>query len=138
MRRRHNRAADEAGIDMTPMLDVTFILLIFFIVTTSFVSTAGITVGRPSSNPNQVEKKSNSKPIVIRIAANGTIQMNNRQIDIAAIQDNVQSALAGNSDATVIVVANGGAGAGLMVTAIDQARAAGAKNVSIATTGSNG
>jgi biopolymer transport protein ExbD len=135
MRRRHRGgAAEEAGIDMTPMLDVTFILLIFFIVTTSFVSTAGIDVSRPSSAPPKVQKHQNAKPVVIRIMADGSIQMDGRVIETVAIQDNVQKDLAANANATVIVVANGGASAGLMVTAIDQARAAGAKKVSIATT----
>lgn len=136
MKRRH-RGADEAEIDMTPMLDVTFIMLIFFIVTTSFVKVSGIDVSRPSSAPSKVQKQ-NNKPIVVQINADGTVTMDNRKIDVSAIQDNVQKDLAANSNATVIVVANGRADAGLMVTAIDQARSAGASKVSIATTNGKG
>lgn len=117
---------------MTPMLDVTFIMLIFFIVTISFVHVAGIDVSRPSSAPNQVNANA-AQPIVIKIGPSGIITMNGRKISIASIQGNVQKGLAANEDATVIVVASGRADAGLMVRAIDQARSAGAKKVSIAT-----
>jgi biopolymer transport protein ExbD len=135
MRRKH-RGVDEAEIDMTPMLDVTFIMLIFFIVTTSFVKEAGINVSRPSSAA--APTKQVNKLIVIEIRQDGTIVMDNRQIDVGSIRDNVQKDLAANANGTVVIVANGKAKAGLMVTAIDQARSAGAKKVSIATTGGGG
>lgn len=136
-KRRNSSSAEEAEVDMTPMLDVTFIMLIFFIVTISFVHVSGIDVSRPSNAPSQSQPNKN-KPIVIQIRANGSIVMDGRTIDLTSIQDNVQKGLATNDKATVIVIANGQAKAGLMVTAIDQARAAGAKKVSIATTNTKG
>lgn len=134
---RHKGSDEEAEVDMTPMLDVTFIMLIFFIVTISFVQVSGINVTRPSGSPKQAQTQQ-AHPIVIEVRANGTIVMGGRQIDVNAIQENVQQGLAANEDATVIVVASGRADAGLMITAIDQARAAGAENVSIATTTTKG
>ncbi len=129
MRRRHRHGVDEAEIDMTPMLDVTFIMLIFFIVTTSFVKEYSVDVNRPSGQPSAVQKQ--QEVVVLKIDRTGTIQLNGRVIDVAAVQANVQSELA--SDATVLVVTNKAANTGVMVKVLDGARAAGAKKISVAT-----
>ncbi|MGD9387451.1 MAG: biopolymer transporter ExbD [Gammaproteobacteria bacterium] len=131
MRRRIARTEDEAEINITPMLDIVFIMLIFFIVTTSFVKEVGIELNRPSNEPQ--EEKKISEVIAIRIESNGQIQVNNRPVDIRAVRANVEGELATKgSETAVVVIADRAADSGLMVRVIDQARMAGAISVSIA------
>ncbi len=130
MRRKHRRDEEEAQINITPMLDIVFIMLIFFIVTTSFVKEIGLDVSRPSNAPPKEVKQ--SAVIAIRISATGQVEVNNRRVDIRAVHANVQSALAAKPDSSVVVVADRDADAGLLVQVIDQAREAGAENVSLA------
>ena len=127
-RRRHSD--DEAEINITPMLDIVFIMLIFFIVTTSFVKEIGIDVNRPSNKP--VETKKLSEVVAIRIDELGQIQVQNRNVDLRAVRANIESELATKPDASVVVIADRNADAGLLVQVIDQARVAGAEGVSLA------
>lgn len=130
MRRKHKRGQEEAEIDMTPMLDVVFIMLIFFIVTTSFVKEIGIDVNRPTDAPPQTKEE--NEVVLLEITDTGQIKMEGRIIDVGAVQANVERARAEKPDATVVVAAHKASDAGIMVRVIDQARMAGAKNVSIA------
>jgi len=131
MRRRIARSEDEAEINITPMLDIVFIMLIFFIVTTSFVKEVGLELNRPSNAPQ--EEKKISEVIAIRIESSGQIQVNNRPVDIRAVRANVEGELATKGfDTPVVVIADRAADSGLMVRVIDQARMAGAASVSIA------
>ena len=131
MRRRIARSEDEAEINITPMLDIVFIMLIFFIVTTSFVKEIGLELNRPSNEPQ--EEKKISEVIAIRIEASGQIQVNNRPVDIRAVRANVEGELATKGfNTAVVVIADRSADSGLMVRVIDQARMAGASSVSIA------
>ena len=121
---------DETEINITPMLDVVFILLIFFIVTTSFVKEFGVDLSRPSNEPpKDVEL---SEVIAIKIDRTGTITIKNRETDIRAVRANIESALALAPDASVVVAADREADAGLLVRVVDQARVAGADKVSLA------
>ncbi len=130
MRRKISHREEEAEINITPMLDVVFIMLIFFIVTTSFVSEIGVDVNRPSNQP-KIEQKI-SEVIAIRIEKTGKIVIQGRTIDIRAVRANIESALAAKSDAPVVIVADRESDAGLLVRVIDQARVAGAETVSLA------
>lgn len=130
MRRKQKHATDEADIDMTPMLDIVFIMLIFFIVTTSFVKEIGIDVNRPTDAPP--ETKQESEVVLIEVTETGQIRMEGRTIDVRAVQANVERARAEKPDATVVVAADGNSNAGILVQVIDQARLAGATNVSLA------
>lgn len=131
MRRRIARSEEEAEINITPMLDIVFIMLIFFIVTTSFVKEIGLELNRPSNEPQ--EEKKISEVIAIRIESSGAIEVNGRQVDIRAVRANVEGELASKGQATpVVVIADRAADSGLMVRVIDQARMAGANSVSIA------
>ena len=122
---------DEQEINITPMLDVVFIMLIFFIVTTSFVKEVGLELNRPSNEPQ--EEKKISEVIAIRIESSGQIQVNNRPVDIRAVRANIEGELATKGFETpVVVIADRTADSGLMVRVIDQARMAGAASVSIA------
>ncbi|MEE8119254.1 MAG: biopolymer transporter ExbD [Gammaproteobacteria bacterium] len=132
MRRKIKRSAEEAEINMTPMLDIVFIMLIFFIVTTSFARESGLSVSRPSNEPDKVKKE--SEVILIEISETGQVRVSGRSVDIRAVRANVERNRAEKPDASVVVVAHRDADAGLLVQVIDQARQAGAQNVSIAST----
>jgi biopolymer transport protein ExbD len=133
MHRKIHREAEEAEINITPMLDIVFIMLIFFIVTTSFVKEIGVDVNRPSNAPTEIKEA--SEVIAIRITAEGLIRVGDRTVDIRAVQANVQSSLALKPDASVVVIASRESEAGLLVSVIDQARLAGAQQVSLAAPG---
>jgi biopolymer transport protein ExbD len=130
MRRRLSHGGEEADINITPMLDIVFIMLIFFIVTTSFVKEVGIDVNRPSNAPVKEQKLSEVVPI--EIDATGQIRVKKRLVDIRAVRANIESELAVKPDASVVVIADRNSDSGLLVRVIDQARMAGAENVSLA------
>ena len=129
-RKHRKRAAEEAEINITPMLDIVFIMLIFFIVTTSFVKELGVDLDRPSNAPVKEEKR--SEVIPVRIEANGQIFVENRLVNVGAVRANIVTGLAGKPNATVVVIADRDADSGYIVTVIDQARVAGAGKVSLA------
>ncbi len=132
MSRRHSFKATEEDneVNLTPMLDVVFIMLIFFIVTASFVKEAGIDVTRPDSNQQQQESK--KKSILISITRTNEIWIQKRRIDVRAVRANVERLLAENPESAVIVQAAEDAENGTFVRVLDQARLAGAPSVSIA------
>jgi len=130
MRRRARRGNDEAEINITPMLDIVFIMLIFFIVTTSFVTEFGVDVNRPTSTPTQQQEQ--SEIIAVRIDENDQIFVQERLVDVRAVRANIESGLALRPDAAVVVIADRVADAGLLVRVVDQARVAGARQVSLA------
>lgn len=131
-RRLEKRPVEEAEINITPMLDMVFILLIFFIVTSSFAKVAGLHVSRPSQSKQQVVKK--SKIVLIQIRSDGTIVMDGQEMSINTVRAEVEKDLATHPAAQVVVAASPGSHAGILVSAIDAARQAGALKVSIATT----
>jgi len=130
MRKRLHRGDDEAQINITPMLDIVFIMLIFFIVTTSFVKEFGVDVNRPSNAPVEVQEQ--SEVIAIRIDENDQIYVQDRLVDVRAVRANIESGLALQPEAAVVVIADRAADAGLLVRVVDQARVAGAERVSLA------
>ena len=129
-RKHRKRAAEEAEINITPMLDIVFIMLIFFIVTTSFVKELGVDLDRPSNAPVKEQKR--SEVIPVRIDANGQVFVEDRLVHVGAIRANIVSGLAAKPDATVVVIADRNADSGFIVTVVDQARVAGADKVSLA------
>lgn len=129
-KRRRRSNEDEAQINITPMLDIVFIMLIFFIVTTSFVKEFGVDVNRPTNAPVKEQKK--SEIIAVRIDETDQIFVQDRLVDVRAVRANIESGLANKPDATVVVVAHRLSEAGLLVRVVDQARVAGAEKVSLA------
>ena len=127
--KRHNPPDEDGGIDVTPMLDVVFIMLIFFIVTTTFIREAGIKVNRPNAQTAKQEEKSN---ILVAISPEGEIWIDRKRVDIRGLRAHIERLKGENPEATVIIQADRDARAGLMVEAIDQARLAGVQDVSIA------
>lgn len=130
MRRQLKHDEGSAEINITPMLDIVFIMLIFFIVTTSFVKEIAVDVSRPSNQPQQ--QKEISEVIAIRITGSGDILIDNRVVDIRAVRASIEGQLAARPDAGVVVIASRSSDAGLLVRVIDQARVAGAGKVSLA------
>ena len=131
MRTRHSRrqSGGIADINMTPLIDMVFILLIFFIVTTSFVKETGVDVNRPTAKTAVKKERAN---ILISIRANDEIWMDKRQIDRRAVRANVERMHAENPEGSVIILAEEEAKTGLLIEVMDQARLAGVANVSIA------
>lgn len=127
---KKRRLDDEAKVDMTPMLDIVFIMLIFFIVTTSFVKESGIEV---KNIEQQAKTKLSSKNVTISIDENSLIIMNGRYIDIERVVANIQSFLAENNTTNALVRAKPQTPHGLVVEVIDKAKTAGIQNVSVMT-----
>ena len=132
MARRHATEQDEAEINMTPMLDIVFIMLIFFIVTTSFIKEKGLEVSRPSSAPpKQVEQKKG--PIVLKIDGSSNITLKGRLLERKAVQANLEREKAEKPDSTLIVAAHPDAETDALVTILDAAKAVDIASVSVAT-----
>jgi len=87
-----DKEQDGAEIDLTPMLDVVFIMLIFFIVVASFIKEAGVEVNRPDKN--QPDNPEDSTSILVEVASDNQIWMENRRVDIRAVRANIQRLLA--------------------------------------------
>jgi biopolymer transport protein ExbD len=128
-RNKRIREEDEAAVDMTPMLDIVFIMLIFFIVTTSFVKEAGIEVNKPKAA--QATKKKNAN-IFIAIRGNGEIWMDKRQVDVERVSANIERLLAEQPTEIVIIQADKDAKHGVVVKVMDQIKATGDLKISIA------
>lgn len=121
---------DEAEeINMTPMLDVVFIMLIFFIVTASFVKEAGIDVNRPEAATAVKKERAN---ILVAISDTGEIWINKRQVDVRAVQANIERLKAENPQGSVVIQADKKATTDVLIKVMDASRAAGAFDVSIA------
>lgn len=130
-RRGHLENGDEADINLAPMLDIVFIMLIFFIVTTSFVRESGIEVNRPGARTAQPRKNAN---ILIALAPNGEIWIDRRAVDIRSVRAVIERLRAENPEAAVVIQGDREANIGLLVRVMDQVRMAGVTNLSIAAT----
>ena len=129
MRRRRRVSEEETGVDLTPMLDVVFIMLIFFIVTASFVKEAGIDVNRPEAATAKPKQRAN---ILIAITKTGEVWIQKRRVDVRAVRANVERLLAENPQGSVVIQADEKSENGLFVKVMDQARLAGAPSIAIA------
>jgi biopolymer transport protein ExbD len=129
MRRSSRAIEDDTEINLTPMLDVVFIMLIFFIVTASFVKESGIDVNKPAAATAERKERGN---ILIAITDVGQIWMDKRPIDVRAVQANIERLHAENPQGEVVIQADKNSKNGLLVAVMDAAREAGVPNVSIA------
>jgi biopolymer transport protein ExbD len=114
---------------MAPLIDMVFILLIFFLVTTSFVKETGIEVSRPTAATAVTHEKAT---ILIGIDEQNHIYIENREVDVRAVRANVERALAENPEGSVVVVADKASATGTAIQVMDGCRMAGAHNVSLA------
>jgi biopolymer transport protein ExbD len=129
MRRRRARDKDESEVNLTPMLDVVFIMLIFFIVTASFVKEAGIDVTRPPAATAERKERGN---ILVAITANDQIWIDRRMVDARSLRANLERLHAENPQGSVVIQADQDSKNGLLVLVMDAARLAGVKSVALA------
>ena len=130
MRRTHTEEQSTSiGVNLTPLLDMVFILLIFFLVTSSFVKESGIDVNRPTAQTATRTERGN---IIIAINKDGEIWMDKQQVDVRSVRSHIERLHAQNPEGTVIILADQDSRTGLLVKVIDQARLAGVGNVAIA------
>jgi biopolymer transport protein ExbD len=121
--------SNDTGIDISPLMDCVFILLIFFIVTTTFVEETGVEVDKPQAASSvQLEKNS----ILIALTEKGQVVYGGREIGISGVQPLVKRVLQ-KEQVPVIIQADSSAQSGLLVRVIDEAKLAGAEKVSLAT-----
>lgn len=130
MRRRSRQENNDASeINLTPMLDVVFIMLIFFIVTASFVKESGIEVNKPSAQTAVLQKHAT---ILIAIDANDGIWINQRKLEVGALRANVERLHLDNPLGTVVIQADKKSSNGILVAVMDEVRQAGVEKIAIA------
>lgn len=132
MRKKLSKSQDDAGIDMTPMLDIVFIMLIFFIVTASFLKEAGIDVNRPEGNNSQSNPE-DARNIMISVTAENEVWMESRRIDARAVRANVERLKAENPEGTIVIQADREASTGVVARIMDSLNVAGFRDHVLAT-----
>ena len=126
---RYLRDSEETGINISPLIDMMFLLLIFFIVTTAFVEEVGIDIQKPkAASAATLEKKS----IMIGVSEDGRVVYGGKEIGLNGVRGLVSRLLMGQ-DRPVIIIADGNSRSGVLVDVIDECKLAGAKKVSLAT-----
>jgi biopolymer transport protein ExbD len=127
---KRKSSAEEAAIDMAPLIDMTFLLVIFFLVYTNFIKETGIEVKRPNAttgvNPG-------GDIILVGISSAGTLHMAGKRVDLASVRPNVAQMRLKLPEAPVVVVADEAVRASLLIRVIDECRLAGAKEINVAT-----
>jgi biopolymer transport protein ExbD len=119
----------EVNINMGPLVDMVFLLLIFFVVTTSFVKETGIDVQYSTAATAERKERGN---IMLGISADGQVYMEDKRIDVRSVRALIERALAEDPESGVVIVADKDSNTGIVVRAMDQCRLAGAVNVSLA------
>jgi len=129
---RPNRRYDneETELDLTPMLDVVFIMLIFFIVTTSFVKESGITINPPAAATSEKQESAN---IFVAINDKGDVWIDRRQVDVRTVRSIVARLHASNPEGAVVIQADKNSRTETLMQVMDQVRLAGVSNVAVAT-----
>jgi len=125
-RHRRTKAVD---INMAPLIDMVFILLIFFLVTTSFVRESGVDVQRPKAKSAVTREKIN---LIIGVTKDGIIYIESHPVDIRSIRARMERFLAETPEGSVIIVADKDSKTGTVIQVLDECRLAGVKNVSVA------
>jgi len=125
-----NRAGgEEPEINMAPLIDMVFILLIFFLVTTSFVRESGVNVERPMASTAQAKEKG---ALMIGVRTDGVLFIDHRQVDLRSVRGLVERFLAEDPKGAVVIVADRASATGRVIEVLDQARLAGAKDAAVA------
>jgi biopolymer transport protein ExbD len=127
--RRHAPESEETGIDLAPMLDFTINLLIFFIITTSFIKEAGITVFKPEAVTAEHRESGN---LLIAIRENGDIWMDRDQVELREVRALIERLHIERPDDTVVIIADRNSHAGVVARVMDEVKAGGISEVSIA------
>jgi biopolymer transport protein ExbD len=129
MARKHSYQEEDAEINMTPMLDIVFIMLIFFIVTTSFIKETGIDPDRPEAETAETQARGN---ILIAISEVGQVWMEKRPVEISQVRALVENARAESPESSVVIIADQKSATGILIEVMDQVRLGGVTNVSVA------
>lgn len=131
MRRRfsHSAEEEESEINITPLIDIVFIMLIFFIVTATFVKETGIDVNRPDAQTAKSQDKAN---ILIAITQKNEIWIDRRKVDIRAVRPNIERLHAENPQGSVVIQADKKSNTETLISVMDASRQAGVFNVAIA------
>jgi len=129
LRRKNRVKSEENSLDLTPMMDIVFIMLIFFIVTTSFVKETGVDINRPNAETAERDESGN---ILVAITATNEIWIDKRRVDLKAVRANIERLKIEYPEGSVIIQADKESRSGLLVEAMDQIRLAGVQNISIA------
>jgi biopolymer transport protein ExbD len=130
MRHTHSKQESAAeSVNLTPLIDMVFILLIFFLVTASFTKESGIDVDRPTA---QTAVREEHGSMIIGVSKDGEIWIDSQKIDMRAVRAHVEHLHAQNPEGTVIILADQNARTGTTIEVLDQVRLAGVTNVSIA------
>lgn len=124
-----NESNEEVQVDLTPMLDVVFILLIFFIVSTSFVKESGLEVSRPSAKSAQTQDNAH---ILVAISSANDVWIQNRKIDVRAVRSNIERLKAESPEGGVVIQADKGSETNTLIEVMDQIKLAGVEDISIA------
>jgi biopolymer transport protein ExbD len=127
--RRHAPESEDHGIDLAPMLDFVLNLLIFFIITTSFVKEAGVTVTRPEAETAQHYEQGN---ILIAVRENGEIWMDRRPVDIRQVRSVIERLHIERPEDTAVIVADKNSQAGVVAQVMDEVRLGGIKDIALA------
>jgi biopolymer transport protein ExbD len=128
--RKHTEESDETGIDLAPMLDFVLNLLIFFIITTSFIKEAGVTVNKELAMTAESKESGN---ILIAIRPNGDIWMDKRRVDIREVRPLIERLHVERPDDTVVIVADKESQTQVLTQVMDAVKSGGIGEVSIAT-----
>ena len=129
---RRRKPEEEGEINITPMLDIVFIMLIFFIVTTSFVKEPGISPSRPFAQTAATKERGN---IMIAVSRDDQIWMNKNRVELTGVRQMVEAARAENPESSVIIVADQSASTGMVIDLMDQVRVAGVTSIALAAEG---
>jgi biopolymer transport protein ExbD len=124
------KSSDEQGIDISPLIDMVFILLIFFMVSTTFVKDMDLDINRPKASSSTV---SSTKAVRVYIARDGSTFLDGQPIRVWMIQSRVKEMLEAGSSESVLVITDEGVSASKLIEVVDQARLGGAKDVGVAT-----
>ena len=135
MARRHAAQQEETEINITPMLDIVFIMLIFFIVTTSFIKETGIDPNRPEADTAYKQERGN---ILIAINSAGEIWMNKRQVELGQVRQMVEQAKNESPESSVVIIADEKSATGVLIDLMDQIRLGGVANIAVAAEQSGG
>ena len=133
--RRHTPESEEHGIDLAPMLDFVINLLIFFIITTSFVKEAGVTVIRPDAVTAEGRESGN---IIIGVRENGEIWMDRHQVSLGQVRTLIERLHVERPDDTAVILADKMSQAGVLAAVMDEVKMGGVNQVAIAAQGSVG
>jgi len=134
LRRKNRKRNEDSSLDLTPMMDIVFIMLIFFIVTTSFVKETGVDINRPNAETAERDEKGN---ILVAITQTNEIWIDKRRVDLKAVRANIERLKIEYPEGSVIIQADKESRSGLLVEAMDQIRLAGVQNISIAAKNDN-